>query len=110
MREVPITEISGDGIGLLCEENEDTLLPEKIFRDCQISIPNIGILKVTIVVRNGFNFTTPDNVVRRRIGCSFILLDQKMNNLLQRYIIRLQGELQRAKALSQEVDEDDSPE
>jgi c-di-GMP-binding flagellar brake protein YcgR len=107
MREVPILEISGDGIGLLCGEHEDTLLPEKIFRDCQISIPDIGILKVTIVVRNGFNFTTPDNVVHKRVGCSFILLDNKMNNLLQRYIIRLQGELQRAKALSQGGDEDD---
>ena len=107
MREVPISEISGDGIGLLCNENEDTLLPEKIFRDCQILIPDIGTLKVTIVVRNSFNFTTRDKVVQKRVGCSFILLDPKMNNLLQRYIIRLQGENQRAKALSQREDEDD---
>lgn len=108
MREVPVVEISGDGIGLVCKEDEDLLLPEKTFKDCQITIPDIGLLRVTIVVRNSFNFTTPDKVVHKRVGCSFILLDSKMNNLLQRYIIRLQGESQRAKALSLVGDEDES--
>lgn len=105
MREVPILEISGDGIGLLGDENEEILMPEKIFRDCKISIPRIGELRVTIVVRNGFNFKTPDGVDHKRIGCNFILMDSKMNHLLQRYIFRLQGEAKRADALAKEKEQ-----
>jgi c-di-GMP-binding flagellar brake protein YcgR len=106
LREVPILDISGDGVGLLGDEHEEVLLPEKIFRDCKISIPRIGELRVTIVVRNGINFTAPDGVVHKRLGCSFILMDSKMNSLLQRYIFRLQGEAKRAKVLAHEKEQE----
>ncbi len=92
MRAVPLVDISGGGIGLMCGEYETTLLPEKIFPNCQISIPDVGILTVTIEVRNGINFTTPNEVVRKRVGCRFIHLDNQMNILLQQYITRLQSE------------------
>jgi c-di-GMP-binding flagellar brake protein YcgR len=92
MREVPVVDISGGGIGLLCGEHEATLLPEKIFRDCRISLPDVGTLTATIEVRSGFNFTTPNNVTHKHVGCRFIRLDNQMNNLLQRYITRLQSE------------------
>ena len=92
MRAVSLVDISGGGIGLLCGEHEATLLPKKTFSDCQISLPDIGILTVTIEVRNGINFTTPNDVVHKRVGCRFIHLDNQMNILLQRYITRLQSE------------------
>lgn len=92
MRGVPVFDISGGGVGLLCGEHEATLVPDKIFPDCQISIPDIGILKVTIEVCNSFNFTTRNNVVHKRVGCHFIGLDNQTNILLQRYITRLQSE------------------
>jgi c-di-GMP-binding flagellar brake protein YcgR len=95
MREVPLMDISGGGIGLLCEENEAELLTHKIFTGCQISLPDVGILTVAIEVRNSFNFTTNNDVVYKCVGCRFIRSDnpidnQDMDNLLQRYIIRLQ--------------------
>ncbi len=92
MRETPLVDISGGGIGLLCGEHEATLLPKRIFPDCRISIPDVGILTVTIEVRNGINFTTPNEVVHKRVGCRFIHLNNQMNILLQRYITRLQSE------------------
>jgi len=92
MREVPVVDISGGGIGLLCEENEDTLLPERVFSDCRMEIPDVGTLIVTLEVRNGINFTTPNNVTHKRVGCHFVDLDNQMNILLQRYITRLQSE------------------
>jgi c-di-GMP-binding flagellar brake protein YcgR len=92
MRAVPIVDISGGGIGLLCGEHEATLLPQKIFPDCQISIPDVGILTVTIEVRNGINFTAHNKAVHKCVGCRFIQLDNQTNILLQRYITRLQSE------------------
>lgn len=98
MNEVPVAEISGDGIGLICDENDDTLLPGKTFRNCQIEIPDFGTLKVTLKVRTNNTFTTPTNVVRRRVGCQLIFLNSEMSRLLQRYVIHLQGELRKTQA------------
>lgn len=92
MREVRLADISGGGIGLQCEEHEAELLPNKIFPDCQISIPDIGMLTVDIEVRNAYNVTSPGNVVHKHVGCRFIHLNRQMNILLQRYITRLQSE------------------
>jgi len=91
MRSVSVVDISGGGIGLLCGEDEAVLLPTKVFPDCQIVIPDVGTLKVTIEVRNGINFSAA-NVVKKRVGCCFVRLDNQVNNLLQRYITRLQSE------------------
>jgi c-di-GMP-binding flagellar brake protein YcgR len=92
MRAVPLVDISGGGVGLLCGEHEATLLPKKVFPNCQISIPEVGILTVTIEARNGINFTTLNKVVHKRVGCRFIDMDNQMNILLQLYITRLQSE------------------
>jgi len=92
MRTLPIIDISGGGVGLMCEGHEATLLPEKTFPDCQISLPDVGILAATIEVRNSINLTTPNNVLHKRVGCRFIGLDNQMNILLQRYIAGLQSE------------------
>jgi len=92
MKEMPIVDISGGGIGLLCEELESVFQPEKTFPGCQISIPDVGILKITIEVRNCINLDTRGKAVRQRIGCRFIGLDRQMDILLQRYIARLQSE------------------
>ena len=92
MRAMPLIDISGSGIGLLCGEHEDTLVPGKVFPDCQISIPDVGILQVTIEVRTGIIFNTHNNIAHKRVGCQFIGLDNSSNILLQRYINRLQSE------------------
>ena len=91
-REIPLVDISGNGIGLLCDENEADLIPEKIFSGCQISIPEYGILTFTIEVKTSINITTRSDVIKKRVGCHFVELDNKMNILLQRYITFLQRE------------------
>ena len=91
MRSIPIVDISGGGIGLLCDGDEATLLPYKTFPDCQISIPDVGTLTVFIEVRNSISFITHGKVAHKRVGCRFIQLDNRMNNLLQLYIARLQS-------------------
>lgn len=91
MRVVPLVDISGGGVGLLCGEHEDTLLPLKVFPNCQISIPEVGVLTVTIEVRHVINIGT-NKVMYKRVSCRFVGLNNQMNILLQRYITRLQSE------------------
>ena len=91
VRELPVVDISGGGIGLLCDEDEDALLPDKVFTDCRILIPEVGALTVTIEVRNGIKVTMGKNI-HKRVGCRFIRPDNQTNMLLQRYINQLQSE------------------
>jgi c-di-GMP-binding flagellar brake protein YcgR len=92
MLEANIIDISGGGIALRCAEHENRLPPEKIIPDCQILIPDVGTMIVTIEVRYSMNFTAPNKVVHKHVGCQFIDLDPQMNILLQLYITRLQSE------------------
>jgi len=91
MREASLVDISGGGIRLLCEGNEATLLPNKTFPNCQILLPDVGTLTVTIEVRSNINFVTPNNEFHKRVGCRFIHLDNQINIPLQRHITRLQS-------------------
>lgn len=92
MREVPILDISCGGIGLQCSENEAELVPGKTFEDCQIPLPGIGTVKVTIEVKSNIKFTARNSVVQIRAGCQFINPSIPMQQLLNRYITRLQAE------------------
>jgi c-di-GMP-binding flagellar brake protein YcgR len=93
MRSEPIVDISGGGIGLLCGESESTFVPDKVFSSCQLLVPDVGVLSATIEVRNCINFTTPNEIRLKRIGCRFAEIDNQTTILLQRYITRLQSEM-----------------
>lgn len=92
IREVAVLDISGGGIGLLCGEDETELLKGKIFHDCKIPLPGIGIAIATIEVKSGIKFTARNNVVQMRAGCQFINLSSQAESLLHRYTTRLQAE------------------
>lgn len=92
MREAPIIDISGGGIGLRCNQHEDLLLPNRIFEDCQILLPDTDILMASIEVRYSIDYTTPGNMIHKRVGCRFLHLDSRANTLLQRLIAQLQSE------------------
>lgn len=96
---LPVVNISGGGISLLCGEYETELLPGKIFQDCRISLPGIGTIRVNLEVKNSVKFTSHNGLVNTHVGCQFGRMDNQMNSLLQRYITRLQSESM-AKGLS----------
>ena len=99
LREVPITDISGGGLALLCDEHETELLPKTTFQNCLIALPEAGTIKVNIEVRNNIKVTARDESITTRVGCQFIRLDNQMQSILQSYITRLQSE-NLAKGLS----------
>jgi len=92
MRTLHLQDISCGGIGLLCNEQEATLVPKNSFPGCQISIPDVGVLTVTLEVRSSIDTNGPNRVVHKRVGCRFIGMDNPMSILLQRYITRLQSD------------------
>jgi len=93
LREVPVVDISGGGIALLCGEHENELRPGRTFKDCRISLPGAGTISVNIEVKNNIKFTTPNELVNTRAGCLFGRMDNQTNSLLQSYITRLQSDL-----------------
>jgi len=84
-------DISVGGVALVCAEYEAELQPGKIYTNCQITLPDVGILTATIRVKNTFEVTLREGIVKRRAGCEFIQMDGKMAILLQRYITHLQS-------------------
>lgn len=82
-------DISDNGIGLLCRENETEIVPGKTFRDCQIALPGDGIITVSLDVRNNVPLTSHIDSDKHRVGCQFMHMDKQTNMLLHRYLKQL---------------------
>jgi len=91
--EITIMDISVGGIALVCKETNVTLEAGQIYPDCNIELPGIGMLKVTIQVKNLFDVTSPSGIVIKHAGCEFVEMDRKMSMLLQRYVGIMQSKL-----------------
>lgn len=87
-----LVNISGDGVGLKCEENETRLPTQSTFKNCKIVIPDTGALEVALEIRSTFKVTKLNNAAYLHVGCHFIRPDNATSQLLQRYIARLQSE------------------
>lgn len=93
IRNVPVMDISGGGVGLLCGEHETDLQPGTVFQDCRISLPDTGTIKVDIEVRYNVKFSSRNDSVNTRVGCQFVRLSNEASSLLQSYITRLQSDI-----------------
>jgi len=103
MRELPVMEISGDGVGLLCGKNEEHLLPGKAFRDCKIVIPGFGEINgAALTVRSSIEFTAPDGAQHKHVGCHLVFHDPRTGAMLQRYLVRLQGKVRKMQQPEEE--------
>ena len=91
-REVTIMDISGGGVALVCEEHETELQPGKIYTDCKITLPDIGTISATVLVKKIFEVTLRNGRVSKRAGCEFIHLSGQSETQLQRYVTQLQCE------------------
>jgi len=95
LEEITIMDISVGGVALTCKEDNVKLETGETYPDCQIELPGVGTLKVTIQVKNLFDVTAYNGVVTKHAGCEFIKLDGKTSILLQRYIAIMQSKLSR---------------
>ncbi|MDP3844610.1 MAG: flagellar brake protein [Oxalobacteraceae bacterium] len=86
-------DISCGGISISDDSKvlDDTI--GRIYKDCKITLPGIGTITTSLVVANSQEQTLLNNKKRRRIGCASIDLPNSMLNMVQRYIGKLEREL-----------------
>ncbi len=89
--EMPATDISGGGIGLVHKEGEDDIRVGETYSACQINLPETGTILVDILVKNIIPLsTTRAGQTILRAGCEFKSLDAQTANKLQRFITEKQ--------------------
>ena len=88
--ELPVMDISGSGVKLSCAENDIELVPGETYPGCQINLPDVGKISVTLLVRNLIPVSPQTGHTIKFAGCEFKNLDNASSILLQRYITKIQ--------------------
>jgi c-di-GMP-binding flagellar brake protein YcgR len=87
LQTVPVMDISGGGLGLSFMEDEMNFVPGEIYPDCRIDLPGIGIILVTITIKNIVPLSTNKlGKTLKRAGCEFKDIDGPTTLKLQRFI------------------------
>ena len=88
--ETPIMDISGGGVRLSYAENDIEFVIGQTYAGCQIDLPEVGRISVTLIVKNLVSVTPKPGQTIQRIGCEFKNLDNASSVLLQRYVTNMQ--------------------
>lgn len=86
-----VVDISGGGLAIALPEGLD-FESGRIFPNCRIELPEVGMLVATLCMRNQFEITLRSGGQVRRAGCEFVKLPGPMLTLVQRYIIKVERE------------------
>lgn len=90
---LPLGDISGGGIGVF----DDNHLPERsmgtIYDNCEITLPDVGVITVTLRIQHVVAQELPSGKTRFRVGCAFVRPSGPTLNLIQRYVGKLEREL-----------------
>lgn len=86
-RTAPVMDISGGGVGLAFTEGEIDFVPGEIYPNCQIDLPDIGTIHVSITIKNVVPLSTSRlGKTLKRAGCEFMDIDGPTTLKLQRFI------------------------
>lgn len=86
----PILDIGLGGIALFSREDEPPLEEGKLYEQCKIALPEIGILEPKVLVRHVAIIQPPNRSVSRRYGCEFANLPGPLEALIQRFVLLLE--------------------
>lgn len=88
--EITVLDISCGGIGAVDRQMETSLnlAPGTVFDNCQINLPDIGVISTSITIRNSCTIKSHSGDTYHRIGCQFVGLPAKTEAMIQRYIIK----------------------
>lgn len=78
--------------GLSLQVGEIPFEAEQEWHDCSIELPEIGVINATLRVLNFYEITLRNGQRSQRAGCQFVDLPQTSQNLIQRYIVRMERE------------------
>lgn len=87
---LPVLDVGGGGIKMSCVQEEVEFVPGQIYAGCQIDLPEVGNISVTIIVRSLVSISTKPGQTINRVGCEFKDLDNASSVLLQRYVNMMQ--------------------
>ena len=91
--EAPLADIGGGGIGILLGQPPGLELePGQMFPGCRISLPEVGVLEMTLRIQTTFEVTLKNGSKVMRSGCQFLDLRPAMQSLIQRYIVKQERE------------------
>lgn len=82
-----IVDISCGGIALLVQNEHTRIEPGTVLRECEINLPEIGRLSLTLEIRSAAGGTGTGN---HRYGCAFVGIPGPVVALIQRYVNNLQ--------------------
>lgn len=88
-----LSDISCGGIALIDSQAELKLTPGTVFENCQIDMPQFGMIVATIQIRSIYTTVLKNGDTSQRAGCEFIDLPEKSRALIQRYITRLEQQM-----------------
>jgi c-di-GMP-binding flagellar brake protein YcgR len=87
-----LVDISCGGVALLDDRRKFEIIPGKNYERCEIDLPGIGILEVTLQIRNSQDLMLLNGKTSRRVGCAFIDMSSRTLATVQRYIMKLERE------------------
>ncbi|MDO8292496.1 MAG: flagellar brake protein [Gallionella sp.] len=88
--ELPVMDISGGGMRLSCAEDGIEFEPGQTYAGCQINLPEVGKINVTIIVKSLVLISPKPGQTIKRVGCEFKNLDNASSILLQHYVTKMQ--------------------
>jgi c-di-GMP-binding flagellar brake protein YcgR len=88
--EVTLLDISCGGMSVTGHHAVIHFVPGTTYENCRIALPGIGTLETTVQVKNAFEVTLKNGLSRKRAGCEFIDMPEKMLAMIRRYIMKLE--------------------
>jgi flagellar brake protein len=85
-----VLDISLGGVAICDNKHPIDAQTGDTLSQCEIALPEIGVLQVNLRVHNIVPLTARTGVKRRRIGCGFVELPNTASSTLQRYIMKLE--------------------
>jgi c-di-GMP-binding flagellar brake protein YcgR len=86
--EVTLLDISCGGIGVIDQHTVINFEPGITYTNCQITLPEIGIVNTAIKVKNTHAMKLHSGITCKRVGCEFIDLPARTEAMIQRYIVK----------------------
>ena len=90
---LPLGDISGGGIGLYDDHHLPDTTMGTIYKNCEISLPDVGVITVSLRVQHVSEQELPSGKTRLRLGCAFVRPSGPTLNMIQRYVGKLEREL-----------------
>ncbi|HTJ97392.1 MAG TPA: flagellar brake protein [Rhodocyclaceae bacterium] len=90
--EINIVDISAGGVAVIVPPDDMPFEADMEFPNCVVDLPEIGVITVTLKVRNLYEITLRSGQRSKRSGCQFVNLIPAAQNMIQRYITKIERE------------------